>query len=258
MSDGADLTTGLETGDPVEIRRKNLLLVEGRDEVFFFGALLRHLERDDVQVLEYKGKGNLRSTLKALRNQGGWRALLSIVVVRDADYAKEGARETAAQSVWKSVTGTLVQCGVRAPAEHGRLSASELEHSGVPVSPAPAGPSRAAVFVAPDGVRDGMLEDLCMLAVAEDAAMPCLDAYFACLREKGIQMAAHRLPKARAHAFLASRDEPDTRVGEAAKKGYWPWDAPAFAPLVELIRSLPVGASESFVGPADGGRVTSR
>lgn len=36
------------------------LFVEGRDEVLFFRALLRHLRIDDIQVRDYEGKDNLR------------------------------------------------------------------------------------------------------------------------------------------------------------------------------------------------------
>ena len=46
------------------------------------------------------------------------------------------------------------------------------------------------------------------------------------------------LHKARAHAWLASRVEPDKRVGEAAQAGYWPWGADAFLDLWSFVGSL--------------------
>jgi hypothetical protein len=83
-----------------------------------------------------------------------------------------------------------------------------------------------------------MLEDLCLQAMREDMALPCLDGYFECLKAAGFQHAAKDVAKARAHALLASRKDPDLRVGEAAQRGYWPFDAEAFKPLVELLRAL--------------------
>jgi len=69
----------------------------------------------------------------------------------------------------------------------------------------------------------------------DDPVRPCLDTYLRCIEEKRGAIPVHLLPKARAHAYLASRPTPDKRVGEAAMNGYWPWDAPAFAPLLAFV-----------------------
>lgn len=103
-------------------------------------------------------------------------------------------------------------------------------------------PIRVGVFLLPDGESDGMLEDLCLQAVADDPVVPCVDAYLKCVNEKRAEakrasIPQNKLPKARALAFLTSRDDPDKRVGEAASAGYWPWDAPTFHPLVHFIES---------------------
>ena len=44
--------------------------------------------------------------------------------------------------------------------------------------------------------------------------------------------------KARVHAFLASRDRPDLRLGEAAERGIWRFESEAFRPLIDLLRML--------------------
>jgi hypothetical protein len=46
------------------------------------------------------------------------------------------------------------------------------------------------------------------------------------------------LSKAKVHAFLASRREPDLRLGEAAEKGYWPLDSESFTSIKELLRKI--------------------
>ena len=43
---------------------------------------------------------------------------------------------------------------------------------------------------------------------------------------------------ARIHAFLASREDPELRLGEAAQRGYLPWENAAFHQLIEFVRSL--------------------
>ncbi|MGB5158412.1 hypothetical protein [Desulfobacterium sp. N47] len=44
--------------------------------------------------------------------------------------------------------------------------------------------------------------------------------------------------KAKARVFLSSRDEPTLRLGEAAKKGDWPFNATEFDRVKEFLKSL--------------------
>ncbi len=41
---------------PQTISQPKLLLGEGKDEVLFFSALLKHLQIKDIQVVQYGGK----------------------------------------------------------------------------------------------------------------------------------------------------------------------------------------------------------
>lgn len=211
-----------------KILKTKLLLGEGKDEVEFFEALLKHLGKTDTQALGYGGKPQLKGFLKALILDPAWPEVESLLITRDADFPREGTTVAAARSTWLSVTDLLRSLDLPAPTVHGELTA------GADSSVAAA--LRVGVFILPDGKRDGMLEDLCLDASAEDPAMPCLEAYFRCLEATGVTPPRNLMPKARAHAYLASRPAPDRRVGEAALKGYWPWGATAFAPLLAFVR----------------------
>jgi hypothetical protein len=92
------------------------------------------------------------------------------------------------------------------------------------------------VFIMPDGVSDGMLETLCMNAVAADPAFACAIDFFACCAALGV--VPDNPHKAKAHVWLASRREPDKRVGEAALAGYWPFAQPAFSALWDFVRAI--------------------
>lgn len=48
----------------------------------------------------------------------------------------------------------------------------------------------------------------------------------------------YNMAKAKVHTFLASRIEPDKRLGEAAQAGYWPFNDPVFDPLKNFILNL--------------------
>ena len=83
-----------------------------------------------------------------------------------------------------------------------------------------------------------MLEDLCLAAVADDPAIQCVDEYFICLDQQGISQKEIVIAKARLHAFLASRERPGLRLGEAAEKNDIPLDNPVFEPVTKFLRQL--------------------
>lgn len=218
----------LITGNRSIVKPK-LLLGEGRDEEIFFGAMLKHLGKEDTQALSYGGKSKLPAFLKLLMDDAKWPDVEAVLITRDADFPRDRSAEPAARTAWRSVTDALRSRGLPVPPAHGTLAAGGDGTAWAAL--------RVGVFILPDGATDGMLENLCLEAASGDPVKPCLDAYLRCIEEQGVTIPRNVLPKARAHAYLASRSVPDKRVGEAAMEGYWPWDAPAFAPLLAFVRS---------------------
>ena len=49
---------------------------------------------------------------------------------------------------------------------------------------------------------------------------------------------AHKLGKARVHAFLSTFEHPDRDQGKAALAGVWDFNHPALQPLLEIIRQM--------------------
>jgi uncharacterized protein DUF3226 len=204
------------------IVKSKLLIVEGRDEELFFAAALRdHLALTDLQIMPIGGKTKLTQNLAGLVNDPDFLTVHSIGIVRDADLTAAGATTASAAQAFQSVCGTLRHVGLTCPTAHSQFAV---------------GPPRVGVFIVPDGMNGGMLETLCLQSVAPLPESPCVDAYFRCLQGHGA--VPNNLHKARAHAWLASRPEPDKRVGEAAQAGYWPWGSNAFTDLWSFVRSL--------------------
>ena len=197
-----------------KITQSRLLLVEGQDDSRFFGALLRYLNREDIQVGIYEGKDNLRPFLKGLPAVDGFSQLVSLGLTRDAD--------SNADSTFQSVHDALENAGLPAP--------------NAPLELQPGQP-RTAVMIMPPGETSGALEDLCLRAVSGHPAMSCVDAYFEC-----VQRVVGELPqnqeKARVQAFLASQKETVRLIGEAADKGYWQWDSDVYEPVRRFIDQL--------------------
>ena len=207
-------------GRKLKIEKDRLLLVEGRDEVNLFGALIGYRfgeeRRSEIQVVEAGGRdklpGNLNANLNAIALAS--RNVRAIGAVRDADDDAGGA--------FRSVCGHLSNAGYAPPAAHGGFSDA---------TPA------VGVFIVPDGDMPGAVETLCRRSREGDAASGCVEGYMSCLDERGAMRSGNR-DKTFAHAYLAATDDPVARVGEGALQGAWNFDSDAFAGLAAFLRQL--------------------
>lgn len=208
----------------IKVEKPKLLIVEGKDEQFIFEALVKQLALTDIQILPVGGKTLIKKNLAALVLDPDFPRVKALAILRDADFPENPVvAGTAASDVFRSVCDALAENGLPSPPKHGVFA------SGSP---------RTVVFILPDGESDGMLEDLCLASFTSDPAHGCMERYFTCLAAAGITHAENRIAKARMHAILASRPEPDPRLGMAASKGYLDFSAPSFAPILDLLRAL--------------------
>lgn len=201
--------------DPKEIEASKQLVVEGKDCLLFFDALRRKLDLGDVQVQNFGGTSELRWFLDALRLISGFgETVESVGIIRDADNDADGA--------FKSVCGSIDKVGWSVPEN--------------PETPTGSDP-RVNVLILPGNANPGMLEDLLLDTVAADPAVKCVDDFFNCLTAQSMALPKN-MSKARVHAFLASREKPNLRIGEAASKGYWPWTSGALDGAKSFLQSL--------------------
>jgi len=198
----------------IEITQPSLLVVEGREEELFFGALIRHLELQNIQVMGVGGKTNLRRNLKALTSSPSFAEVISLGVVRDANDNPSAA--------FQSVHDALQAVNLPAP-----------ECALVPAGDSP----QVSVMILPEEGTPGMLEDLCIRAVVQDPAMLCVEQYFECLQQKGLSL-PDNMSKAKVQVFLASRRKARLRLGVAAHVGYWPWDEKAFEQVRNFLQQM--------------------
>ena len=203
-------------GRKLKIEKDRLLLVEGRDEVNLFDALIRRRfgeeRRSEIQVIDAGGRdrfpGNLNAITLASRN------VRAVGAVRDADDDAGGA--------FRSVCDHLRNAGYAPPAAHGGFSDA---------TPA------VGVFIVPDGDTPGAVETLCRRSREGDAVSGCVEGYMSCLHEHEAMRSGNR-DKTFAHAYLAATDDPVARVGEGALQGAWDFDSDAFADLAAFLRQL--------------------
>jgi len=190
------------------IKAQKILVVEGQDDWCFFKHFLeKKLKIKDVQLIDIGGDGNFLTVLKVLKLSPNFDKVEKIGLIRDTDKDLQKSFKRIKEAIEK---------GLQYKAPTNMNSWQKDEEHGI----------KLGVFLLPNNEEKGMLETLCMQSVADDAIMPCLNAYFECM-DKVIP--ENKLPKniakARVQAFLASRKTYKSSVGFAAEKGYWNFDA---------------------------------
>ena len=201
----------------IKIASTKQLIVEGNDDIRVFNAIAEDLGISDLQVHGYGGYPKLRTFLRTFKALPEFRTVRTLAVVADANCSRVDRER-----------------GIR-----DALSNSDLPMPSAPLEVASNGNLSVMYLVVPHNRDTGMIEDVCLDSVSTDPAIDCVDGYFDCIRETSLPGPIEsRVSKARVHAFLASRERPELRLGEAADSGIWPLDADAFSPMRELLRKL--------------------
>lgn len=167
-----------------------------------------------MQVHNYGGVPDLRKFLDGFTASSNFSTVQRIGIGRDA--------ERSADSAFQSVQSRLRNADLPVPASMGILSPEGNPHTSVLILP---------------GQGSGMLETVLNQSFADTSVDACIGEFLDCI-ESTSGKAIHRPDKARANAYLSSKEEPHVSVGVAAKNGYWNLDHEAFAPIRGFMQSL--------------------
>ena len=204
-------------GKPVEIKEINSpiqLLVEGNDGRNFFEAFRDRLGLSRMQIHDYGGVPNLPKFLSTFVVSSGFRDVVRIGIVRDAEQSATGA--------FRSVQSALRNVDLPVPGCPGIHSVNDSSYT--------------ATLILPEQ-DSGMLETVLNQSFAGTPVDACIDGFFDCI-ESTAGGAIHRPEKARTNAYLSSTPEPHVSVGVAAKKGYWNLDHEVFDPIRNFMQGL--------------------
>lgn len=206
------------------LNRDKVLLVEGKDEVNFFHALLKFQQINDVQVIEIGGKDKFKSEFPAFIKSPGFDNVKIYSIIRDAD---ENVRST-----FQSIKNILRKYKQPIPNEIEEF----VEHDD----------RKVGIFIMPGKRAEGMLEDLCLATVSDHPIIPCIDSYIECIKDKLSQEKTpseeatefelpRNISKAKTHIFISSMPELVNSVGLAALKGYWSLAHPSLNDLKKFL-----------------------
>jgi hypothetical protein len=202
---------------------RNLLLVEGKDDVHVFYHLLKHhrIPRQ-FQIKDKGGIENLLGTL-SIELKGSDLERLGVVVDADLDI----------QARWQALRNVFVKSGgvdiPTRPDPGGVVFSVEQAERRLVVG----------VWVMPDNALPGMLEDFVRFLVPGDdslwdRAADCL----ARIPEQERHFAAEHQIKAHLHTWLAWQEDPGTPLGLAITRRYLDADASHARQLMDWVCRL--------------------
>lgn len=195
-----------------------LLSVEGQDDKHVIWAILEHHGFEPhFNVKDEEGYENLHNRLSPRLKPGTDLERYGIVVDADQDLPAR----------WQSIRDVLTRAG----------------YAGIPALPDPAGTvvdhedlPRLGVWIMPDNLVPGMLEDYMVLLVPEgdsliDHARRCLDE----IPADRLRFAPVHRTKALIHTWLSRQQDPGTPLGQAITKRYFRAESPHVAAFLSWL-----------------------
>jgi len=200
------------------ITSKRLLAVEGQDECNFFKALLKHENINDIQIIDIGGKDQFKIKFPLLYNAEDFSDVDKLGFVRDAEQNK-------ADSAFSSICGILKKHDLPIPKD---INTVIYENN-----------IKIGIFIMPNNIDEGMLEDLCIESVKSNPVFKCVNEFIECClphlsgKEKNINMA-----KAKIQTYLAAKKPIKNTLGLAALEGYWDFKENCFLEIKQFLHNL--------------------
>lgn len=182
---------------PIPEGKSRLLLVEGPDDMLFFGKLIEHLQSKTPDTLDFTnfaalpfgGAQQLVSSLELLARDPKYDQVSHIGIVRDSDYNTDA---------FASVCSAIERFNKQPPTADMPVPTKVF----VPTQEQP----YVSVLTIPLS-DDGTLESVVLSALDDDQIVPCMNGYFNCIEEvdPNADFSPSRLPKSKLAVLIAGK-----------------------------------------------------
>jgi len=204
----------------IRITSTHLLTVEGKDECNFFDALLKHENIKDIQVIDIGGKDKFKVEIPFLINAEGFSDVQSLGFIRDAE-------ENQANSAFSSI------CSILKNNKNYKLPIPKNMNKVIPEQN-----KRIGVFIMPNNLERGMLEDLCLESIKiNNPVYNCVNKYIDCCLHFSENENMNK-SKARVQTYLACKKPIVNSLGIAAQKGHWDFKNQCFSDIKQFLHAL--------------------
>jgi hypothetical protein len=199
------------------ISLSKVLLVEGKGPAYLFEEILATMGlNSEIEIVDFLSIPQFRDSLKAFISERTFKKITHLGIIRDCEI------NNGVKGSFESVCDGLKLSGISAPDK---------------INTPSNGNPKISIYILPDCVSEGKIETLILKAVKEEGVLQCIDNYFICLSEQGIEE-PNNLEKAKIQVYLASKPVVNLTLHFAAQKGYIPSNSPVFDGLRKFFTEL--------------------
>jgi hypothetical protein len=208
-----------------QITETSLLFVEGKNEKYFFGALLKFLKIDNVQHIDTKGADNLKNVFEDYSKQASFNNVSRIAFIQDADKKSAECR--------LKILKSSVQEIVKARNDNFDFKDISLDSNvknieGVNV--------RYGFYIMPNNKDDGMLEDLLIEYMKTDTICHCVEKYISCAQNNGASL--KNKSKSTILAYLSTKPKIPSSIDIAAQQGVFDFNNECFKGIKDFLTKM--------------------
>jgi len=203
----------------VKIHHKSALLVEGKDECNFFEELLKYLRINEVQIVDIGGKDQFPVAFESFSKVSDFNLINRLGFIRDAEKKQ-------AQAAFSSICSILQKHQFPVPGNPNEIEKTDAICIGI--------------FIMPDNVTEGMLENLCLKSIKDKPIYGCINEYIKCIKkfQSDNEKEMFNEPKAFVQTYLSAQSPIANSLGVGAKKGHWDFNNKCFDDIKKFLKEL--------------------
>ena len=200
----------------------NTILVEGGDDEQFISGLIkkRNINIKELTIDICGGYPKIIKSIENLSRHEGYGSMRRLIVIADAN-------SVGVKNRFESIIKSIDKNEFTIPNSIGVLSNKEHDKR------------QFGVFLFPDNVNNGAIEDLCMNALINKDNLKAVDSFIKSLIEKGIlEEGDHNISKRKIHIYMAMSKNPTGNIGGAVKQGEINFESNEFDLLEKFLKSI--------------------
>jgi len=201
---------------------ESTILAEGGDDEQLILALRakRGLNIKRLTIEAKDGYSAILENLKNIKINSGYINIKKLLVVADANSAGIQTRFT-------EIVKKLDKKDFSLPTTIGKLSNPVL------------GKKQCGIFLFPDNIKNGTIEDLCLNALTYPNKLQCIDEHITCIKNKNLfKTKSSELSKSRFHIYMSTSKNPTGNIGGATHSSDLDLQSQAFDKFVSFLSQL--------------------
>jgi hypothetical protein len=209
----------MSRNEEIRLDKKNIVLVEGSDDCYFFEYFFKFLSLTSFQLIGCGGKDYLKRNAIAIRLQPNYTDCSNLIIVQDNDINPSGRFSKICSDLQEARIESIPSAPYQFAGSNPAISVVLLPNIGVP----------------------GDLERLILDTLEGKPIIECSRDFISCIQsiDNYQYPKESKLAKAELQTIMSVIDkEPRRTIGDAAQNGAWDFSHPKFNHLKEFFSSI--------------------